>query len=278
MNHLALFNGIGGFQLAAHWAGWNNIAHVEIDDFCNKVVASHFPESKCHLDIKEFNGKKYAESIDIISGGFPCQPFSTAGYRKGTKDDRHLWPEMLRIISEVQPSWVVGENVHGIINWDKGLVFDTLQTDLETEGFDVWPYVLPACSVNAPHRRVRVWFVAYNSNAGIKGLQQERKNTVYESKITTNTNKLDGNISGFRASKMAQLKETKVRGNNANRNDWRKFPTQPPVCSRNDGISSGLDGISFSSWRNESVKAFGNAIVPQVAYQIFKTINEFNSI
>jgi len=101
MNHLALFNGIGGFQLAAQWVGWNNIAHVEIDDFCNKVVAYHFPKSKCHLDIKEFNAKEYAGKIDIISGGFPCQPYSSAGSRKGKEDDRHLWPEMLRTIREI---------------------------------------------------------------------------------------------------------------------------------------------------------------------------------
>ncbi len=117
MNHLALFNGIGGFQLAAHWAGWNNVAHCEIDDKCNQVVKKHFPGSICHTDIKQFNAKEYAGTIDIISGGFPCQPFSVAGKQKGADDDRNLWPEMFRIIREVHPAWVVGENVANLTSF-----------------------------------------------------------------------------------------------------------------------------------------------------------------
>ena len=149
MKHLALFNGIGGFQLAASWMNWNNIAHVEIDEWCNSKIAKHFPDSKCYLDIKDFNGKEYEGKIDIITGGFPCQPFSVAGKQKGKGDDRHLWPEMLRVIREVRPPWIVGENVPGIIRME----LENICLALEGEGYEVQPFIIPSASIGAWDKR-----------------------------------------------------------------------------------------------------------------------------
>ncbi len=153
MNHGSLFSGIGGFDLAAKWMGWQNMFHCEIDDFCNKVLKYHFPDAKEYKNIKETDFREWNGKIDIVSGGFPCQPFSTAGKRKGTEDERHLWPQMLRAIQEIVPRWIVGENVSGIINWNDGLVFEQVHADLENAGYEVKAFILPACAVNAPHRR-----------------------------------------------------------------------------------------------------------------------------
>ncbi len=162
MKHGSLFNGIGGFQLAAERMGWENVFSSEIDGFCNKITKYYWPNCKQHEDIRETDFNIYRGRINILTGGFPCQPYSTAGKRLGKEDDRHLWPEMLRAVREIQPPWVVGENVRGLINWSGGLVFDEVQSDLENEGYDVQPFILPACAVNAPHRRDRIWFIAYS--------------------------------------------------------------------------------------------------------------------
>ena len=142
--HGSLFSGIGGFDLAAEWMQWKNVFHCEINPFVQKVLKYHFPNSESLTNIITTDFKKYANKIDILTGGFPCQPFSVAGKRKGTEDERHLWPEMLRAIREIKPRWIVGENVCGIINWDGGMVFDQVQTDLENEGYEVQPFILPA--------------------------------------------------------------------------------------------------------------------------------------
>ena len=148
MTHGSLFSGIGGFDLAAEWAGIKNVFTVENDEFCNKVLEKNFPNTKKHGNIYEFDGTKYRGQIDIISGGFPCQPFSLAGQRKGTEDDRHLWPEMLRIIREANPEWVIGENVAGILSVDGGMVIEQVLLDLEDAGYEVMPpFVIPACAV-----------------------------------------------------------------------------------------------------------------------------------
>jgi len=166
MKHIGLFEGIGGFSLAARWAGWETIAWCEWNEFGQRVLRHHFPEAIGHGDITKTDFTPYADTIDILTGGFPCQPYSLAGKRKGKDDERHLWPEMLRAIREIRPRWVVGENVFGLVNWSGGLVFHEVQTDLEAAGYEVWPYVLPAAAVNAPHRRDRIWFVAYAKNYG----------------------------------------------------------------------------------------------------------------
>lgn len=159
--HGSLFSGIGGFDLAAEWMGWENIFHCEWNEFGKRVLNYYWPNAICYDDITKTDFTIHRGAIDILTGGFPCQPYSVAGKRKGKEDERHLWPEMLRAIREIQPRYVVGENVAGLISWDGGLVFHEVQTDLENEGYEVWPFILPAASVNAPHKRERVWFIAY---------------------------------------------------------------------------------------------------------------------
>lgn len=163
MTHGSLFSGIGGFDLAAEWAGWTNLFNCEIDTFCQRVLKYHFPDAEQYSDIRTTDFSVWRGEIDVLSGGFPCQPFSQAGKRKGTEDERHLWPEMLRAIREIQPRWVVGENVFGITNWDGGLVFEQVCADLENEGYEVQPFILPASSIGAPHKRERVWFIAHDA-------------------------------------------------------------------------------------------------------------------
>jgi DNA (cytosine-5)-methyltransferase 1 len=274
MRHGSLFSGIGGFDLAAEWCGWENVFHCEWNPFGQKVLKHHFPKSISYNDITKTDFSIHRGNIDIISGGFPCQPYSSAGKRLGKEDERHLWPEMLRAIREIQPSWVVGENVRGLTNWNGGLVFDEVQSDLEAEGYEVLPFLLPACAINAPHRRDRIWFVAYSN-----GFRQPRKKygknesrwTSKESEEWFATNSNTTRIHEQHITTKSNEKKQYSRSSFEAR-CFSTFPTEPPICGADDGISKELDGITFSKWRNESIKAYGNAIVPQVAYQIFKSI------
>jgi len=288
LRHGSLFSGIGGFDLAAEWMGWENVFHCEYDSFCQKILKHHFPNSKLYKDVKTFNASNYAGRIDIISGGFPCQPFSSAGKRKGTEDERHLWPQMLRIIREVSPSYVVGENVRGLLNWSGGLVFEQVCLDLENEGYEVTPYLLPACGKNAPHRRDRIWFVAKNSNEnGRGGNKREEESNVRgfgdigagdnvrvpsndaEVRTAPDTTRVRQRGEGYR------VRESKLFNENGKATNWQNFPTQPPLCGGDDGLPKELDGITFPKWRSESIKGYGNAIVPQVAHRIFESIKEY---
>lgn len=177
MRILDVFAGIGGFSLAAHWMGWETAAFVEWDKDCHRVLQKNFPGMPIYGDIKEFHYEKERDrigAIDLICGGFPCQPFSSAGKRNGTDDDRYLWPEMLRAIREVRPAWVVGENVAGLITMDNGRVFDEILTSLEDEGYQVETFVIPACAVGAPHRRDRVWIIANCCKRDEKGSRSGR--------------------------------------------------------------------------------------------------------
>lgn len=163
MRHGSLFSGIGGFDLAAERVGWRNVYHVERDPFCQTVLKHHFPNSRSFEKIEEFDG--FTPIVDVITGGFPCQPFSNAGQRKGIADDRYLWPEMFRVIGNARPRWVVAENVSGLVRWSGGLVLDTVCADLENIGYDVGAFLVPACGANAPHRRERIWIVANAKHA-----------------------------------------------------------------------------------------------------------------
>jgi DNA (cytosine-5)-methyltransferase 1 len=329
MTHGSLFSGIGGFDLAAEWMGWTNVFHCEWNPFGQKVLKHYWPDAELFTDITKSNFTKYAGTIDIISGGFPCQPYSAAGKRKGKEDERHLWPYMLDTIKSVRPRWVVGENVLGLVNWSGGLVFHEVQADLEAAGYEVWPYVLPAASVGAPHRRDRVWFVAHSINgrhsSGRCEIKKENRiqsiswqkmesRESYGASVSWNATDTEGE-SGERVrlkfGEFGQPEQEQSRGNcgkvgserNAadtkskglegggiqygfaynvckrfKPNDWENFPTKSPICSGNDGIPDRLDGITFSKWRNESIKAYGNAVVPQVVYQIFKAIQEYENL
>jgi DNA (cytosine-5)-methyltransferase 1 len=152
MKHGSLFSGIGGFDLAAEWMGWENMFHCEWNPFGQRVLKHYWPNAESFTDITKTDFTKYANTIDILTGGFPCQPYSVAGNQEGTEDERHLWPEMLRAIQEIRPRWVVGENVHGLVSWNDGLVFEQVQVDLEFEGYNVQPVILPAAGVGAPHK------------------------------------------------------------------------------------------------------------------------------
>ena len=330
--HGSLFSGIGGFDLAAQWMGWENIFHCEWNEFGQKILKYYWPNAISYGDITKTDFTIHRGTIDILTGGFPCQPYSVAGKRLGKEDERHLWPEMLRAIREISPSYIVGENVYGLLNWNDGLVFDEVQADLEAEGYNVQPVILPACGQNAPHKRERVWFVAYSTSQGRKEREQnggrENKeedgtrmefwserfsnngiitnsdhNGQYGSKNGQSHNKgNDNNQTGTNTIKQppgccgqandANTIDTGLQGNKrpgthgerdraqtfrpASKQikipTWDRWPTQPPVCSGDDGLSSRLDGITFPKWRNESIKAYGNAIVPQVALQLFKAI------
>lgn len=162
MQVLDLFSGIGGFSLGLKRAGMETIGFCEIDPFCRKVLAKHWPDVTVHTDIRGLNGKDYKGRADVICGGFPCQPFSQAGKRRGTEDDRHLWPEMLRVISEVRPTWVIGENVIGFVKME----LDSVLSDLEREGYQTRAFIIPACGIDAPHKRDRVWIIAHANGEG----------------------------------------------------------------------------------------------------------------
>ena len=161
MKVLDLFSGIGGFSLGLEWAGMSTKAMCEKDPYCRKVLAKHWPDLTIHEDIRDLDGKEYANSVDVVAGGFPCQPFSVAGERKGKLDDRHLWPEMFRVIKESKPRWVIGENVFGFIN----MALDDVQSDLESEQYEVRKFVLPAVAVDAKHRRDRCFIISYRREA-----------------------------------------------------------------------------------------------------------------
>lgn len=453
--HASLFSGIGGFDLAAEWVGWENAFHCEINPFCQKILKYHFPNATSYEDITTTDFTAWRGRIDILTGGFPCQPFSVAGARKGAGDDRYLWPEMLRAIREIQPDWVIGENVGGIVSMvqpgeavevgsqtslfgedykDEEIrqqyVVETVCSDLECEGYSVQPILIPACAVGAPHRRDRIWFIArrlqedcnkawernncghrrfrFSESVGledkqfgvcvqdykVKGRWQEMENylnaqvdllcsaerrnrpyqqgQVRQQKVESEdsftlgelTQPLKGNrreeTKGEKQMVCANLREqpkisfgllqhergsdeskNKCRENsiahhNGNRSkqihekvqskqpkrdwtysisnerndshaqsnglqnrntqtikdwlqpnvrfetqyskpNWNDFPTKSPVCSRDDGFPIPMDGITFPKWREESIKAYGNAIVPQVVYEIFKAISEIES-
>jgi len=339
MLHISLFSGIGGFDLAAQWAGWTNIVSCEINPFGRKVLSHYWPDAYHHDDIhtltyevineklKQRFGTRWRTDDIVLTGGFPCQPYSLAGKRLGKEDERHLWPQMLRVIREVKPDWIVGENVFGLVNWSDGLVFNEVQTDLEAEGYEVQSFVLPACATDAPHRRDRLWIIAYYKSSRVQPCANGREEYIIKNRATvrympdangqewafTNANSngqhrsngehevnaseggqyaqrdtIEGaeygdatNANGERQqqqSTVGELERKRPCESNIhnNRADWERFPSQSPVCPRDDGFSTGLDGITFPKWRNESIKASGNAVVPQVVYRIFETINQFN--
>ena len=299
MTHLGLFAGIGGFELPARWLGWETKAVCEWDSFCQAVLKHHFPNAEQYSDIRTANFTRYAGQIDVLTGGFPCQPYSSAGKRLGKEDERHLWPEMLRAIQEVAPRWVVGENVRGLVNWNGGVVFDEVQSDLEAAGYEVLPFLLPACGVDAPHERYRIWFVArrinpntYNNGSHVSENRQgmgkgNDGNAAWQNKAIklegcsiqdaiTTSNAIKGRLEGRNGEREGGRREQGFGTEALYRADnWKQFPAQPPICSGNDGLSPELAVITVSRHRRESLKAYGNAIVPQVAYQIFKAINQY---
>jgi DNA (cytosine-5)-methyltransferase 1 len=267
MRHGSLFSGIGGFDLAAQWMGWENVFQVEIDPFCQKVLAKNFPNVKRYGDIKEFKGQ--AGSVDILSGGFPCQPFSTAGKRKGESDDRYLWPEYLRIIREIKPAYVVGENVAGLVSMEDGKTLEGIFTDLEGEGYQVESFIIPACGVGAWHRRDRIWIVANSGSSREARLPTDEINRCSgnnggeRTKILQNVPNSDSRRLEGASTKRERAKYVKwdIREESKRREWWESEPNVGRVAN---GIPKRVDRL----------KGLGNAIVPQACFELFKAIDQ----
>lgn len=450
--HGSLFSGFDAPSLASFQMGWENVFHCEVNGFCNIILKYWFPNSEHYEDISKTDFKKWRGKIDILTGGFPCQPFSVAGQRKGTDDNRYLWPQMLRAIQEIQPTWVIGENVAGILTMVQSgeetevangcsifeednrkrvllrqeYVVETICKDLEREGYSIQPILIPACAVGAPHRRDRVWFVAHRTNAGTEDVRRAWENTILSDGTAPNSDNSTGCKNGpasitsskrccgrcdnreerciyndrernseenkwkrdkwqhrtgedgstasnsqcqgsrqvheeiqsekpdedstdrnghewdaaysdseklqkrFKAGRRSHTKKNGTRMDNGiersgslqyapdsdNKRlqgfnvsqwddaekreieeryskqypcddrgalpttDWENFPTQPPVCSRDDGLPFDVDSLTipFTKWRQESIKGYGNAIVPQVILEIYKAIEEIEKL
>jgi DNA (cytosine-5)-methyltransferase 1 len=329
MRHASLFSGIGGPEVAAAMLGWENVFHCEINDFGRKVLEYWFPESDSYDDITKTEFTRYRGTIDVLTGGFPCQPFSYAGRRGGQEDQRYLWPQMLRVINEVRPTWVIGENVAGITTmveqcritemgseatlFEEGsgvhrygaeyaFTIERIYSDLESVGYSVQPMLIPACAVGAPHRRDRIFFIAYNAQDTLcNGLQcrqaQEQECQRNERNIGTGdcewvcgkerivaSDSINKRLEGKNKSGSGEGREQMhIRRDFAGccwkdslrpEERWKDFPTVSAVHRGNDGIPFNVDSLSipFSKWRNETIKAYGNAIVPQVMYRIFEAI------
>ena len=264
--HASLFTGIGGFDLAAQWCGWTNVFQVEIDKWCQTKLDKNFPNTDKYFDIKTFDGTKYRNKITVLSGGFPCQPFSTAGKQKGTDDERFLWSEMFRIVREVKPIFVVAENVPGIVTNQNGLAFRQVLSDLESEGYSVLPLDIPASSKNAPHKRNRLFFVAYDeSQIKRQNFRKQEKRQIQQfGKCVEPCNTTDFDRFGCKKQWSIRVSnETKYNSIEQSwKSHWSEWVVKPTICGDNDGVSSRVDRI----------KALGNAIVPQVVYEVFKSL------
>ena len=310
MTHLDLFSGIGGFALAARWAGIETVQFVEYEPYAQKVLAKNFPGVPIAGDIYEFDATKFL-GVGLVTGGFPCQPFSVAGKQLGAEDDRAIWPQMLRVIREARPTWVIGENVTGIITME----LDNVLSDLEREGYTTQTLVIPAASVDAKHRRDRCWIIAHTTGTrrtggercmetdgcdlreGVQtrfGASEDVSNSsgnrweqmpdriiskrvgigeqIHEQKRDPNcpqeTYVPNSNSNEYfikRESRQGRVPQQSCRSNLRTRQDepccW---PTEPGVGRVANGVSSRVDRL----------KGLGNAIVPQVAYEIIRHMKE----
>ena len=344
MTHASVFSGIGGPEVAATMLGWQNLFHCEINPFGRAVLDYWYPNSKSYEDITQTDFTEWRGRVNVLTGGFPCQPFSFAGKRAGADDDRYLWPHMHRCINEIQPDWVVAENVGGILTMvEQGSSFEvasapslfdeddtihryeyrgtfTLERichDIEADGYEVQPILIPACAVGAPHRRDRVFIVARNQRNGGRGSSQgseeyadgrtseyasSRRNETanHSSWSAQNERESIGGIdcgassdtNGNRRSKVDESLEPKFTdgakpfGNgrkwdasNSVGSRWqyrngRFLPSVSPIYGGSYGFPINVDNLTipFTKWKNESIKAYGNAIVPQVMYEIFRAI------
>ena len=375
MTHASVFSGIGGPEVAATMLGWENLFHCEINPFGRQVLDYWYPNSKSYEDITTTDFTEWRGRVDVLTGGFPCQPFSCAGKRRGAEDDRYLWPHMHRCINEIQPTWFVGENVAGILTMvEQGNVHEvasqatlfgeedsihgyeyrgtfTLERicrDVEADGYEVTPILIPACSIGAPHRRDRVFIVGRRidadtagggstpqgsdttgtrqgaeilsgqtgrgerhapvGNHGLSSVQGDAPDPDGDRGLQVHEHmepeladgaefigngwqwdvadtegersgglRIEGETQGARMRHVLFGNGCRLRRTpDAIGSRWRVFPSVAPIHRGNDGLPFDVDDltISFPKWRNESVKAYGNAIVPQVMYEIFRAIEQ----
>jgi len=301
LTHLSLFSGIGGLDIAAEMAGIKTVGQCEWADFQTKILEKHWPDVPRWRDIRTLTADSFYErtglrTVDIVSGGFPCQPFSVAGKRGGKNDDRYLWPEMLRVIRELRPAWVIGENVPGIVN----LALDTVLSDLENEGYSVQPLIIPACGVDAPHKRERIAILAYAINrsstvwwnrklsdaetdgrerndnggrtetaftgerrqdeSGTSGMADGLPESIHGPCSDSESQRLQG-FSGPQICRGGYL-PTSVNGTFGSHSPWLNWPDEPSVDRVVDGVPNRVDRI----------RSLGNAVVPQQFYIFFKLI------
>ena len=285
---LDLFSGIGGFSLGLESTGYfETVAFCEKDEFCKKVLQKHWSHLKIYDDVRSLHDTKI--QADVVSGGFPCQSFSQAGLQKGRADDRWLWNEMFDVIKQVRPRWVIGENVQGIVNIEKGMVLRQVQNDLEGEGFKVQCFIIPASGIGAWHNRNRVWILA---NSEHNGLHRQKTNETFKSR-----NKQKDRVSVGDDKNVPNTNSIRHRRGNSTRcadEEWTFLPreqeggemgsktkrccinkkktwwqTESRICGVPNGVSYGVDRD-----RAKRIKALGNSIVPQIARQIGLAIME----
>ena len=297
LTHFSLFTGIGGIDLAAEWAGFETVGQCEWADYPTKVLEKHWPNVPRWRDIRSVTKQSVSDkgigSIDIISGGFPCQPFSVAGNQKGKDDDRYLWPEMLRVIQELKPNWVIGENVPGIIN----MALEQVCSDLENEGYEVQSFIIPAAGVGALHRRKRIFILGYSKYDGLSSIEELRSNeetgNKWGEKEQKKTRELEGTNRSIDVSSLHRC-ENGIKQIVANTNseglerstgtmvqgerkrlagsDWGSscnwWEVEPNVGRVANGISSRVDRL----------KCLGNAVVPQQVYPILQAIADIENV
>jgi DNA (cytosine-5)-methyltransferase 1 len=319
--HCSLFSGIGGFDLAAEWLGWINRFQVEKNEWCKKVLQKNFKSTIRYGDIKETDFSQWKRKITVLTGGFPCQPVSIAGKRKGSDDERFLWGEMYRAIKQIEPPFVVAENVTGLLTQEQGILFKQVYADLESIGYEIQSFIVPACGINAPHKRERVWIIAYSDSFRQQNEQEKSGQTLYNGKRNDTieeqsweqqqcgackSNSVSANLqsseqkqsrhtrtgrNGFtniysdatNPERIRQQGQRKYRGwssskaNEEREADWfingNQFQREwvevaSELCRVDDGLPKGLD-------RSKRLEGIGNAVVPQVAYQILLPIDLF---
>ena len=250
---LDLFSGIGGFSLGFERTNRiKTIAFCEKDKFCQTVLKKHWKDIKIYDDIRNINGSEI--KADIITGGFPCQPFSVAGKRRGKDDDRYLWDETIRVVAETKPRWFVGENVDGIINIANGSILQQIQKDLEKENFQVQSLVIPASGVGAWHQRKRVWIIANSISKLSNGCSGSSRNSTKEQQRLDSDKKRNRNKIWSKAERCSKQIQS-----------W--WQTQSKLCGVPDGVSTELHKD-----RQNRIKALGNSIVPEIAYLIANSI------
>jgi DNA (cytosine-5)-methyltransferase 1 len=283
---LDLFSGIGGFSLGLESTGFfETIGFVEKDKFCQKVLKKHWSNINIEEDIRNVKGEKY--QADVVTGGFPCQPFSVAGKRKSTADDRYLWDEMLRVIRETKPRWVIGENVEGIVNINEGMVLRQVLNDLENEGFKSQCIIIPASGIGAWHQRKRIWILAYSNNNGSyrsQGNATKQSSNEQKDRLSFGDDKNVSNTSNERLQRLntEQLTSEQEFRFTSSKDDEDTCNTQPgcqckktwwqiesELCGVPNGVSYELDKD-----RSNRIKSLGNSIVPQIARQIGLSIME----